>query len=88
MKCKIMKEEFKRFQWILMALLTIYLCSCKDDESPAMSYDLRKAVAVKSYTPTEGGTKTRIVVTGSNFGTVPKIIAVRINCINTFISLL
>lgn len=80
MKCRIMKEEFRRFQWILLAIFTICICSCKDDdESSTMPYDPHKPVVVTGFTPTEGSTKTRMVVSGSNFGTDPKIITVRIN---------
>lgn len=80
MKCLIRREEFRRFQWILLTLLTISFYGCKDDdESSTMPYDPHKPVVVTGFTPTEGSTKTRMVVSDSNFGTDHKIITVRIN---------
>lgn len=80
MNFKTKKNERWGIHWILLAMITLCFAGCKDDDDPAVKvYDPSQPVVVTSFTPSEGGTKTRMVVTGSNFGTDPKIITVRIN---------
>ncbi len=71
MKYKTMKNEWKRFQWILLVLFTVSLYSCKDDAEgeEALPYDPGKPVLITDFTPDTGGGNTFIVITGQNFGT-------------------
>ena len=75
MKCKTVKSEFRRIQWILLALLTLCLVSCKDDEEKQVEpYDPSKPVEITDFTPDSGGGDTYIVVYGKNFGTDTSLI--------------
>lgn len=79
MNGKTMKGEFMRFQWILLALCALWLSSCKDDKDTVSGpYDPNQPVEVTDFTPKSGGTKVRMIIYGSNFGTDPSIISVRI----------
>ena len=70
MKCKTVKSEFWRIHWILLALFTLSLVSCKDDEEKQIEpYDPSKPVEITDFTPDAGGGDTYIVVYGKNFGT-------------------
>lgn len=79
MKSKTMKEEFIKFQWILMALFTVCLGSCKDDKDAASTpYDPSQPVVVTDFTPKAGGAKLRMIIYGSNFGTDTSIVSVKV----------
>lgn len=70
MKCKTVKHEFQRVQWILLALFTLCFVSCKDDNDQQVApYDPGKPVEITDFTPDTGGGNTRVVVYGKNFGT-------------------
>lgn len=79
MKCRTMKDGFKRFQWIVLSLFVVCICSCKDDDNGSEApYDPSKPVEITDFTPREGGTKTRMIIYGSNFGTDPSIASVKV----------
>lgn len=70
MKCRTVKSEQWRIQWILLALFALCFASCKDSEDQqAKPYDPNMPVEITSFSPDEGGGNTRIVVYGKNFGT-------------------
>ena len=51
MKCK-MKKVLKEWRWILLALFTICICSCKDDDNVETgAFDPSKPVAISDFTP-------------------------------------
>lgn len=79
MKCRTMKKGLKSFQWILLSLFVVCICSCKDDaDSESTPYDPSKPVEITDFTPKEGGTKTRMIIYGNNFGIDPSIVSVRV----------
>lgn len=71
MRIKITKEGFRGYQWILLALFTVCLASCKDNEEEKQvePYNPNKPVEITDFTPDTGGGDTYIVVYGKNFGT-------------------
>lgn len=70
MKCKTVKREFWRIQWILLTLFTLCFISCKDDNDQQVApYDPGKPVEITDFTPDTGGGDTYVVVYGKNFGT-------------------
>jgi len=77
MKCRTMKKGYWNTHWILLVLLTLCFVSCKDDnDGETAPYDPGKPVEITDFTPKEGGAKTRVIITGSNFGTDTSIIEV------------
>lgn len=79
MKCRTTKEGFKRFQWILLALFAVCLSSCKDhEEASTTPYDSEKTVEVTDFIPKKGGARIRMIIYGSNFGTDPSLISVKV----------
>lgn len=71
MKCRTIKSEYWRIQWILLSLIVLGLTSCKDsdDGKQVAPYDPNKPVEITDFTPDSGGGNTYIVVYGKNFGT-------------------
>ena len=79
MKCRTMKKGYWNTHWILLVLLTLCFISCKDDnDGETAPYDPGKQVEITDFTPKEGGAKTRVIITGSNFGTDTSIIEVTV----------
>ena len=80
MKCKTMRHGIIGFQWmILLLLFTINISSCKDDKDmSAVAHDPNQPIEVTDFTPKSGGGNTRMVIYGTNFGTDPSIISVKI----------
>ena len=79
MKCRTMKKGYWNTHWILLVLLTLCFVSCKDDnDGETAPYDPGKPVEITDFTPKEGGAKTRVIITGSNFGTDTSIIEVTV----------
>ena len=72
MKCKTMRHEIIEFQWMtLLLLFTICFSSCKDDkDASAEPYDPSQPVTVTDFAPKAGGANTRMIIYGSNFGTL------------------
>lgn len=78
MKCK-MKKVLKEWQWVLLALFTICICSCKDDDNTeAGGFDPSKPVAISDFTPKEGGAYQKLLIYGENFGTDASNVKVKI----------
>lgn len=71
MKCSTMKSKLWSIQWILLAIFTVGLSSCKDDDnsSSVTPYNPGQPVEITDFTPETGGGNTRVVVYGKNFGT-------------------
>lgn len=79
MKSMIMKKEFIKLQWILLTLFAVCIGSCKDDkDAVATPYDPNQPVEVTDFTPKSGGGKKKMIIYGSNFGTDPSIISVKV----------
>ena len=80
MKCRTMKDGFVGLQWMMLFLLfAVCLGGCKDDKDTTSSpYDPSQPVEVTDFAPKSGGTKVRMIIYGSNFGTDPSIISVRV----------
>lgn len=79
MKCRTVKSEQWRIQWVLLALFTFCFASCKDDETSATSpYDPNKLVEITDFVPKSGSGNTQMVIYGSNFGTDPSLVSVTI----------
>ena len=67
MKCK-MKKVLKEWRWILLALFTICILSCKDDDNVETgAFDPSKPVAISDFTPKEGGAYQKLLIYGENF---------------------
>ena len=78
MKCK-MKKVLKEWRWILLALFTICICSCKDDDNVETgAFDPSKPVAISDFTPKEGGAYQKLLIYGENFGTDVSKVKVKI----------
>lgn len=71
MKCRTMKSELWKIQWLLLTLFILCFASCKDDseEKQIEPYDPGKPVEITDFTPDSGGGNTFIVIYGKNFGT-------------------
>lgn len=80
MKCKTMKHAAIGFQWMmLLAFFAVCVSSCKDDKDVAATpYDPNQPVEVTDFTPKSGGGKRKMIIYGSNFGTDPSIVSVKI----------
>lgn len=79
MKSMIMKKEFRRFRWILLALFAVCFSSCKDDKDAAAApYDPNQPVEVTDFTPKSGGGKRKMIIYGNNFGIDRSIVSVKI----------
>lgn len=79
MKCRTMKEEFIKFQWILLTLLIIYFGSCKEEKGATSApYDPSQPIEVTDFTPQKGGGKKKMIIYGSNFGTDPSLVSVKV----------
>ena len=78
MKCK-MKKVLKEWQWTLLALFTICIYSCKDDENvETETFDPSKPVVISDFTPKEGGAYQKLLIYGENFGTDASNVKVKI----------
>lgn len=79
MKCRTMKSEHWKIHWILLVLFTLCVAGCKDDaDGTAEPYNPGKSVEITDFTPKTGGAKTRVVISGSNFGTDPSMVSVTV----------
>jgi len=76
------KSIIKHRYWCIhyVALVFIALCfgSCKDEKTDSKEFDPRKDVIVSDFSPKEGGANTRMILTGTNFGTDPSRIKITI----------
>ncbi len=78
MKCK-MRRGFEGGYWILLVLLTICACGCKDDDNVGTdSFDPSKPVVVSDFTPHEGGAYQKLLIYGDNFGADASKVKVKI----------
>ena len=69
MKCK-MKKVLKECWWVLLALFTICIYSCKDDDNTGgEAFDPTKPVVISDFTPKDGGAYQKLLISGENFGT-------------------
>lgn len=74
-----MKKVLKEWRWILLALFTICICSCKDDDNVETgAFDPSKPVAISDFTPKEGGAYQKLLIYGENFGTDVSKVKVKI----------
>ncbi|MDD3038273.1 IPT/TIG domain-containing protein [Bacteroides sp.] len=65
-----MKKVLKEWQWVLLALFTICIYSCKDDDNTGGGvFDPSKPVVISDFTPKEGGAYQKLLISGENFGT-------------------
>lgn len=63
------KSNGWHIQWILFALVTLCFASCKDDdEQGEPAFDPSKPIVVSDFLPKKGGSGSRLVVYGENFG--------------------
>lgn len=63
------KSNGWHIQWILFALVTLCFASCKDDDGQGEpAFDPSKPIVVSDFLPKEGGSGSRLVVYGDNFG--------------------
>ena len=71
-----MKNKCWCIWWITLALITLCVSSCKDDNDNlgAQAYDPSQPVVISDFTPKTGGANQRMVVYGSNFGNDTSII--------------
>lgn len=71
MKCRMIKSEVWRIQWVLLAFLAFCMAGCKDDDENTqnLSYDPNQPVEITDFTPDSGGGNTFVVIHGKNFGT-------------------
>lgn len=73
------KKPWREWQWILLTLLTVCICSCKDDEdTQARPFDPSKEIRITGFTPEKGGAYQQLLISGENFGTDASIVTVRI----------
>ncbi len=69
MKCK-MKKVLKECRWLLLALFTICIYSCKDESNTGEGvFDPSKPVVISDFTPKDGGAYQKLLISGENFGT-------------------
>ncbi|MCS2237541.1 IPT/TIG domain-containing protein [Bacteroides faecis] len=74
-----MKKVLKEWQWTLLALFTICIYSCKDDENvETETFDPSKPVVISDFTPKEGGAYQKLLIYGENFGTDASNVKVKI----------
>ena len=66
-----------RKAWLFLCMGTLALWACDDKENTG-GYDPGSPVEITEFSPTEGGAKTRLYITGKNFGTDPSRIFVKI----------
>jgi len=59
--------------------LVIFFIGCSDDKDSQTSYDPNKPLEFISYIPADGGVGTKLVITGSNFGSDTSLIKVYVN---------
>ncbi|MCK3229851.1 IPT/TIG domain-containing protein, partial [Escherichia coli] len=60
-------------------LFIICLGSCKDDKDATLApYDPNQPIEITDFTPKSGGGKKKMIIYGSNFGTDPSIITIKI----------
>lgn len=79
MNDRTMKEGFMRSQWILLTLFMIYFSSCKDEKGATLApYDPSQPIEVTDFTPQKGGGKKKMIIYGSNFGTDPSLVSVKV----------
>ena len=75
-----MKSMIKCRYWCIhyVALVLVALCfgSCKDDKTDSNIFDPQRDVVVSDFSPKEGGVNTRLILSGSNFGTDPSRIKI------------
>ena len=63
----------------MLALFTICICSCKDDDNVETgAFDPSKPVAISDFTPKEGGAYQKLLIYGENFGTDVSKVKVKI----------
>ncbi len=64
---------------MLLVLFIICLGSCKDDKDATLApYDPNQPIEITDFTPKSGGGKKKMIIYGSNFGTDPSIISIKI----------
>lgn len=66
-----MNERSKRKTWVLLwaALFGCFLGSCKSDDKTEGAYDPSAPIEITGFTPAEGSARTRLLISGKNFGT-------------------
>ena len=80
MKCKTMKHGSIGLQCMMLAFIfAVCFTGCKDskDETSA-PYDPNQPVEVTDFTPKSGGGKKKMIIYGSNFGTDPSLVSVKV----------
>ena len=80
MKCKTMKHGSIGLQCMMLAFVfAVCFTGCKDskDETSA-PYDPNQPVEVTDFTPKSGGGKKKMIIYGSNFGTDPSLVSVKV----------
>jgi len=79
MKVKsIMNSGRWHVHWTCLLLIALCFASCKDDKTESNEFDPGKAVIISDFSPKEGGQNTRLILSGSNFGTDPSRIKITI----------
>ncbi|WP_029905292.1 IPT/TIG domain-containing protein [Prevotella sp. 10(H)] len=71
------KKIYLLFRALMTSIVLILIVSCSDSDDKG-SYDPSKPVEFKSFSPTEGPTRTELYITGSNFGSDASKIHVKI----------
>lgn len=66
-----------------LALVAVFMVSCKNNEDSADSFDPGKAVVISDFTPKKGGISTRLIIYGDNFGSDPSKIKVTVGGVET-----
>lgn len=71
------RKKKSMMHWFL--LLSLIFCSCSsEDEEITTPYDAGKPITISDFTPKKGGGQMQMIIYGSNFGTDPKLISVKV----------
>ncbi len=77
MRCKM--KKVLEWQWILLALFSVCISACKDDEvTGTEAFDPSQPVVISDFTPKEGGAYQKLLIYGENFGVDTSLVQVTI----------